>query len=489
MNLLEHFIDLSNGRTLDITESFPELKDSKLIYITKPDFTEEYDSVVIKSEYDHLKCIIDICKLCKPGGYIYIEVTSDKSLNLVTNALTSMEINVTPVMIYGENTENGIIVKVIYKKFDYTIHAVYGTEEKNTDVGNKMIQFIQENKLFFPKGFKFNDVFGDPHPFKEKNLKIIINGKEVYEVPENLSSDYLIYLDRKPELETDIPRLESKSKSLMYLYKTIPEAVIHRDERFGFIMATSVRTEKQLDMLLEVILSLRILYANKLVIIDDNSTIDLSSVLFESLEELNISIIKSEHPGAGELLPYYYLYKERFFDEAVIIHDGTIFQDRVDFAKISSIKFLWSFGKPHLVESFRLDTCLNLISKLNYHDELKKLYFSEKDWFGCFGVQSHISLNYLDHIQDKYNFFAILDIVKNRDDRSCVERVLPLIIFHDLKDVASKDVSNSYFGDAVEYMDFITNNICHWMKFNVKEYHEHLEKVQHLKAIKLFNLR
>lgn len=495
MDLLNYFVDLSDGKVLDVTESFPELKDSKLIYVTKPDFTEEYGSIVIKSEYDQLNCIIDICKLCKPGGYIYLEVTSDKNLNLVINELTSMRVNITLMKIYGENSEDKVIIRAIYKKFDYTIHAIYGTEERGLDVGNKVIQFIRGKELFFPAGFKFNDVFGDPHPFREKNLKIIINGKDVYEVPENLSSDYVILLERQPELETDLPRLESvdelesKSNSLIHLYQRIPKAEMYRNERFGFIMATSVRSKGQLDMLLEVILILRASYANKLVIIDDNSTIDLNSAIAAGFEEMNISIIKSEHPGAGELLPYYYLYKERFFDEAVIIHDGTVIQDKVNFKNISSIKFLWNFGKPHLVESFRLDTCLNLISKLNHHNELRNLYLSEKDWFGCFGVQSHITLDYLDHIQEKYNFFAILDIVKNRDDRSCVERVLPLMVFHDLKDVVSKDVSESYFGDAVEYMDFITNNICHWMKFNLKEYHENLQKVQHLKALKLFNLR
>ena len=57
---------------------------------------------------------------------------------------------------------------------------------------------------------------------------------------------------------------------------------------------------------------------NKIIIIYDNSNYN-----FITNEKLyKTTIINSEYPKRGELLPYYYYLHNKLFDVAVIIHDS-----------------------------------------------------------------------------------------------------------------------------------------------------------------------
>jgi hypothetical protein len=66
---------------------------------------------------------------------------------------------------------------------------------------------------------------------------------------------------------------------------------------------------------------------NEIIIIDDNSN-------YQFIKEINLyktTIIKSEYPGRGELLPYIYYLKYKLFDTAVIIHDSVFINKYIDF--------------------------------------------------------------------------------------------------------------------------------------------------------------
>ena len=101
---------------------------------------------------------------------------------------------------------------------------------------------------------------------------------------------------------------------------------------FGFILTRHVNSEKTNKYWNHSVKCLRTLYPlNKIIIIDDNSNYNFVKAEFEYK---NVEIIQSEFNGRGELLPYYYYLKNKFFDHAVILHDSVFFHRRVHFEKL-----------------------------------------------------------------------------------------------------------------------------------------------------------
>ena len=149
----------------------------------------------------------------------------------------------------------------------------------------------------------------------------------------------------------------------------------------------------------------------KIVIIDDNSNYDY---VISEFNYKNIEIIKSEFPGRGELLPYYYLLKKKFFENAIIIHDSVFFHKRIAFEKLYGINVLplWFFNSDkenvdntkriarHLKNNFSID---DKISK-----NLNILGMNNDKWYGCFGVKSYINLPFLQNIENKYGITNLI---------------------------------------------------------------------------------
>jgi hypothetical protein len=151
---------------------------------------------------------------------------------------------------------------------------------------------------------------------------------------------------------------------------------------------------------------LRTLYPNtKIVIIDDNSN---QSFIKADFNYRNIEIIQSEFPGRGELLPYYYFLKHKFFENAIIIHDSVFIHKRINFTRLNGVKVLpmWHFNSDNenIENSKRITS--NLANPQFLYDKLKneiKMGMPHDNWFGCFGVQSYINHDFLLHIERKYN--------------------------------------------------------------------------------------
>ena len=92
---------------------------------------------------------------------------------------------------------------------------------------------------------------------------------------------------------------------------------------FGFIITRHVNSDKTNKYWNQNVKLLRHYYPEQqIIVIDDNSVQDLVCADFEYK---NITIIQSEYPGRGELLPYIYYLKYNWFDNAVIIHDSVFF--------------------------------------------------------------------------------------------------------------------------------------------------------------------
>ena len=96
---------------------------------------------------------------------------------------------------------------------------------------------------------------------------------------------------------------------------------------FGFIITRHVNSESTNRYWNHSVKCLRTLYPlKKIIVIDDNSK---KEFLNADHEYENVEYVISEFPGRGELLPYYYLYKNHYFDNAIIIHDSVFIQKRI----------------------------------------------------------------------------------------------------------------------------------------------------------------
>ena len=193
---------------------------------------------------------------------------------------------------------------------------------------------------------------------------------------------------------------------------------------FVFIIVRHINSEQTNEYWIESYKCIRQFYpTTKIIMIDDNSDpryINDFGLTFE-----NIEFIQSEFPKRGELLPYYYFYKNKYADSAIILHDSVFLQGRVDFENADNIdaKFLWHHG--HLWDDPVNET--RLIEELDNYDELLKLYDKQNDWSLCVGVMSLISHNFITQLQDKYKIFNLLDHITTRHDRMNLERIFGLL--------------------------------------------------------------
>lgn len=223
---------------------------------------------------------------------------------------------------------------------------------------------------------------------------------------------------------------------------------------FGFIITRHVNSEITNRYWNHSIKLLRIFYpTKKIVIIDDNSD---TSFLKADYDYNNIEIIQSEFPGRGELLPYYYYIKNKFFENAVIIHDSVFFHKRINFEVLNGTNVvpLWYFNADYDNESNTLTIIQNLKNKINIQDKLKYNVVStfsisnDKIWHGCFGCQSYINHNFLLNIENKYNISELTKVVQNRSDRCSLERIMGCIFSSEYPQLR---ITKSLFGDILKY--------------------------------------
>jgi hypothetical protein len=204
------------------------------------------------------------------------------------------------------------------------------------------------------------------------------------------------------------------------------------DETLGFILTRHVSSQKTNNYWIECISRIRKFYPqSKIVIIDDNS--NLLFLNETGVDLTNCTIIESEFKKRGELLPYYYFYKNKFFEKAIIIHDSVFIQYPIDVSNVKNVRFIWSFSGV-VVEDNSLEKFL--ISKLNkaHLPSLMNVHDNKYLWNGCFGVMSVITHDFVSLLNNKYDFFNLLNFIDSRKHRCCLERVFAVICFNELKE-------------------------------------------------------
>jgi hypothetical protein len=225
---------------------------------------------------------------------------------------------------------------------------------------------------------------------------------------------------------------------------------------FGFILIRHVNSDKTNKYWNNSVKLLRTFYPFiKIVIIDDNSNYDYVKA---EHDYKNVEFIQSEFPKRGELLPYYYYLKRKFFENAVILHDSVFLHKRINFEKLkgTNVLPLWHFNADNenmdnskriihnLKNRFELE---NNIANTNNHIIMKMPHST--NWSGCFGVQSYINLKFLERIQNKYNITNLIKTVNCRADRCCLERIFGCI-FSTESPIPNK-APKSLFGDITKY--------------------------------------
>ena len=197
---------------------------------------------------------------------------------------------------------------------------------------------------------------------------------------------------------------------------------------------------------------IRKFYKNeKIIIIDDNSKNKIKKI--GNPLDINTILINSEFPGRGELLPYYYFYKNRYAKRAVILHDTVFIHKKIKKYLIFTYKyyFLW-----HFRHEFNDDeTILSVIEKFNDGDNLKKFYKRKKKWKGCFGAMTIINQDYLTFVFNKSNYLQILlQEITTRPKRMAYERIISILLtYYDINKVS---INGDIHEDLVWGIDYET---------------------------------
>jgi len=230
---------------------------------------------------------------------------------------------------------------------------------------------------------------------------------------------------------------------------------------FGFIVLRHVNNESTNRYWIKCVNSIRKYYPeNNILIIDDNS--DYNFITNETLYKT--TIINSEYPKRGELLPYYYYLHNKLFDVAMIIHDSVFINTYIDM-NVEKYKMLWDFEHywDQIVDETKM---INMFNDL----ELTKFYKDKSLWKGCFGCMSIITHDYLTYINKKYDISKLLDLVLCRSNRCSFERVLACLL---QKEEGIKDT--------------LLGNIHHYCKWGIS--FEKTDNFNHLPLIKCWSGR
>jgi hypothetical protein len=226
------------------------------------------------------------------------------------------------------------------------------------------------------------------------------------------------------------------------------------ESKLGFIITRHVNSKKTNNYWNQSVKLIRTFYPNsQIVIIDDNSNQELVESQYNYS---NLTVIQSEYPKRGELLPYIYYLKYKWFPSAVIIHDSLFIHQKIPFERLKlPVLPLWH----HTYDNENVNNLIRISSALSNNRVLKKKIIQTNDIIDnflitsnvnkfniCFGGQCYIQLSFLELLQKKYNITNLVNVVHNRTDRCSLERILGLL-FHE--EFPSLIRIRSMFGDIL----------------------------------------
>lgn len=236
---------------------------------------------------------------------------------------------------------------------------------------------------------------------------------------------------------------------------------------YGFIITrhvNSLETNRYWNHCIKLIR--RFYHQHPIVVIDDNSN---KQFVKEDYHYKNVTIVESEYPGRGELLPFIYYIKNPWFENAVIIHDSVYIHKKINFDMFQNIPVLPLWYAPYDHEfvdnlvrmSFVLKHSQLLFQKLK-KTETKILGVPPLNAFNvCFGCQCYISRKFLIHLNEKYNLTNLIQVVRCRKDRCGLERIMGLLFHEEFKDLYK---IKSLFGNIMSHYKSFGYNSEDYMK-------------------------
>ena len=228
----------------------------------------------------------------------------------------------------------------------------------------------------------------------------------------------------------------------------------------GFIILRHTNSEETNRYWQHSYYSIRKFYPNSpIIILDDNSNPNLVSEI--PLSNAKIIHTSGNDVGSGELLPYSYFYHNKWFDRAIIIHDGVFVNSVLDVSNIEDYQFMWHFENHHW------DNPLREVKKLSVFNDTSLIeHHMQKNWNGCFGVMSIITHKFINKIYSQYNLDSLIPLVKTREDRMDCERIIASMFQY-----VSPQSPISKLGDIHRY--------CPWgIPFKSKEQYNHLPVIK-----------
>jgi hypothetical protein len=180
----------------------------------------------------------------------------------------------------------------------------------------------------------------------------------------------------------------------------------------GFIITRHVTNAINGQYWVECVRAIKMFYPSSMIVIID----DASSLACPPCPYDNVVVLQSEFPKRGELLPYYYFTKHRWFDKAVILHDSVFLQTFIDFDAYED-QPLWHFVNSHPIHRVHF-----LAARLKT-DMSPSVHFKMT---GCFGLMGVVNLSTVDAWQAKYGWQNLLRLVSTRNDRCACERIFGL---------------------------------------------------------------
>lgn len=233
---------------------------------------------------------------------------------------------------------------------------------------------------------------------------------------------------------------------------------------YGFIITRHVNSEITNKYWNQCVKLIRVHYPFKqIIIIDDNS-----NKLFVKAEfnYKNITVINSEYPKRGELLPYIYFLQYKWFDNAIIIHDSVFIHKRIPFETFNmSVMPLWhhKYDKENLPNLLRIASVLRSNNILNTElvgKDTDMFNFSGKEYNLCFGAQCFINLRFLEQLELKYKLTNLKNVINCRIDRCAFERIIGLIFCLEVNELTKMrslfgDIFNAPFALKYTFNDYI----------------------------------
>lgn len=239
-------------------------------------------------------------------------------------------------------------------------------------------------------------------------------------------------------------------------------------EDFGFIIVRNVSDKHNDRYWKECYRCIRKFYTNKIIIIDTGS----NKEFIKAIDLINCDIIENEHPKKAMISAYYHMYNKKLFKKAVIIQDSVFLQEYIDFSEINSVKFLWHF--EHNAD--QPDKELRLLHLLDNSELLINMYYYKDLWKGCFGTMSVITYDFIDILQNKYNFINLYNIITSYEEWQALERVFAILCTIEDNNLCNK---SSILGEVFQ-------NIYRW-GYTMDEYLQ--EKNYRFKMVKVFTHR